>query len=384
MSDDATSGQWDPPADQPVVPEPARETPPASTRESPPEPTRESPPEPSWAAPAFGPPPKADPPTSDPAGAPMPPSVFNGPQASGGFVYPDGAQSPYRVDYLESRPRRRSPALIIASVLVVLALVGSGFGLLSSSTGHSTSGVAGVPSASASESPHPPDSTTPQNSTVPSPAPSGDGVPLPSTDSGPLDSYLLPPTDIGAGALMALIPGGRSVSDQATLDFCNFDYTSENLRSARVQVQYVGSGQSASNEFVRYRSGGAAAAFSELQKAIAGCPSSYNESGGQVSNIHRLSDLSGLAKNSAAVSFTSTFTGIGGVVHEATTVVYQFDGDYFSGVYVYGTDAAAVQSAAAKLGAASAKLLAEAAAGKPGTGGGPLANPQPSEPGIQA
>lgn len=183
---------------------------------------------------------------------------------------------------------------------------------------------------------------------------------------------------------MALIPGGRSVTDQATLDFCNFNYTSESLRATRVQVQYVGSDESASNEFVRYHTGGATKAFGELQKAIGGCPSSYNESGGEVSDIHRLSGLSGLVKNSAAVSFTSTFTGIGGVVHEATTVVYQFDGDYFSGVYVYGTDPAAVQSAAAKLGAASARLLAEAAARKPGTGGGQLANPQASEPGVQA
>ena len=67
-----------------------------------------------------------------------------------------------------------------------------------------------------------------------------------------------------------------------------------------------------------------------------------------------------------------------------TTAIYQFEGDYFSGVYVYGTDADAVQRSAAKLGAASAKLLAEAAAGKPGTGGGPLAAPEQSAPGIQA
>lgn len=371
MSDDATSGRWEPPADQPVQPEPPRQ----------------SPPEPSWAAPAYGPPPTlGSPSTSEPTGAPTPPNVANPPLPSGGFVYPEGAQSPYRVDYLESAPRRRSPAIIIASVLVVLALVGSGFGLLSSNTSHSKSTDSGV--ASASASPQPQDTAQPQDSTSPQPstgpAPSG-GAQAPANNSGPLDKYLLPPSDIGAGTLMALIPGGRSVSDQATLDFCNFNYASERLRADRVQVQYIGGGgQSASNEFVRYHSDGATAAFGELQKAIAGCPSTYNESGGEVSNIHRLTGFSGLAKNSAAVSFTSTFTGIGGVVHEATTVVYQFDGDYFSGVYVYGTDAAAVQGAAARLGADSAILLAEAAAGKPGTGGGPLANPQPSQPGVQA
>lgn len=361
MNDDATAGQWEPPADQPVLPEPPQQQP--------------APPEPSWAAPAYGPPPAyAPPPSSETSGATTPFNPFAAPPPSGGFVYPEGAQSPHRVDYLESPARRRSPALLIAVGLVVLAVVGVGVGLISSGSSHSTSGVAVAPSASAQ----------PQESTAPSPAPSGGDAQPPGASTGPLDSYLLPPSDVGAGTVMALIPGGRSVTDQATLDFCNVNYTSENLRAARVQVQYVGSsGQSASNEFVRYRGGGAAAAYAELQKAIAGCPSSYNEAGGEVSAIHRLSGLSGLAKNSAAVSFTSTFTGVGGVVHEATTVVYQFDGDYFSGVYVYGTDAAAVQDAATKLAADSAKLLAEAAAGKPGSGGGPLASPQASAPGVQ-
>lgn len=357
MNDDATAGHWEPPADQPMVPEP-------------PEERRTTPPEPSWAPPAYGPPP-----TSEPTG-PTTPNAFATSPPSTGFVYPEGAQSPYRVDYLESPPSRRSPALLIAIVLIALAVVGAGVGLISTSSSHSTSGVASTPSSSALPQP--------QESTTPSQPPSGgDGQP-PSSGAGPLDSYLLPPSAVGAGTVMALIPGGRSVTDQATLDFCNVNYSSENLRAARVQVQYIGtSGQTASNEFVRYRSGGGAAAFGELQKAIAGCPSSYNESAGQVSDIHRLNGVSGLVRNSAAVSFTSTFTGVTGVVHEATTVIYQFDGDYFSGVYVYGANAATVQAAAAKLAAASAKLLAEAAAGKPGSGGGPLANPQASAPGVQ-
>jgi hypothetical protein len=267
--------------------------------------------------------------------------------------------------------------MFIAIGLVVLVLVGVGAGLVASNGSSSSPSAATV--ASASASPQPRDTTAPsQAPSSAAPAPEG------SAAAGPLDSYLLPPNAIGAGTLMALIPGGRSVTDQATLDFCNYNYTSEKSRDARVQVQYLGRGTSASNEFVRYRAGGAAAAFGEIQKAIATCPSSYNESGGEVSEIHRLTGLSGLVKDNAAVSFTSTYTGSGGVVRQATTVIYQFDGDYFSGVYVYGTDADAVQATAAKLGAASAKLLAEAAAGEPGTGGGPLANPEPAAPGIQA
>ena len=359
MSDDSTSGQWEPPADLPVVPEP------------------QSPQEVSWTAPAFGPPPPAfGPPPSPSAAHPGDPpgNMFEAPP-SGGFVYPAGAQAPYRVDYLESPARRRSPAAFIAIGVVVLVLIGAGAGLVARGGSSSSTSVAGVASASASPQP--------RDSTAPSQAPSG-ATPAPDTAAGPLDSYLLPPGDVGVGTLMALIPGGRSVTDQATLDFCNFDYTSEKLRDARVQVQYLASGTSASNEFVRYRAGGAAAAYGEIQKAIAGCPSSYRESGGEVSDIKRLTGLTGLTKNSAAVSFTSTFTGDSGVISQTTTAIYQFEGDYFSGVYVYGTDADAVQRSAAKLGAASAKLLAEAAAGKPGTGGGPLAAPEQSAPGIQA
>jgi hypothetical protein len=299
-------------------------------------------------------------------------------------VYPQGAQSPYRVDYLESPARRRSPALVVAVVLVALAIVGAAAGLVARG-GKSASPPPTNPAAAVSSSAGAPE----PRQTSPSQGPSVGGAqpptsgPSPSQGRGPLDSYLLPPDLIGSGAVMALIPGGRSVTDQATLDFCNVDYASEKLRDARVQVQYAADGRAASNEFVRYRPGGAELAFAEIQKAIASCASSYRQSGAEISDIHRLTGLTGLAKNNAAVSFTSTYTGIGGVVHQATTVIYQFDGDYFSGVYVYGADAASVQGAAGKLGIASARLLAEAASGEPGTGGGPMTDPGENAPGVQ-
>ena len=46
------------------------------------------------------------------------------------------------------------------------------------------------------------------------------------------------------------------------------------------------------------------------------------------------------------------------------------DGDYFSGVYVYGATRATALAQAERLGAISARHLAEAVSGKPGTGGG--------------
>src|SRR6185312_9148887 len=103
MSYDSTSGQWDPPADLPVVPEP------------------QPPQELSWAAPAFGPPPP--PPSPLDSGAqPSDPgrNAFEAPPS--GFVYPAGASTPYRVDYLESPSRRRSPVVFIAIGVAVLVL----------------------------------------------------------------------------------------------------------------------------------------------------------------------------------------------------------------------------------------------------------------------
>jgi hypothetical protein len=368
MTDDPTAGDWQPSADQPIVPN---------------EPNVPPAPPPSWQPPAYGPP-------------PAPSAAGSNPPAAG-WVRPEPTYrpafgSPQNVDYIaspEREPRTRRRTGVLAAVgVVVLALIAGGIAVFV------TSNNVGKPTATAvagsSVGPTPGDSAHAPSSqpSAPSSQPSAPASPpqSPSSDdaaAGPLDKYLLSPADLGAGTLMALISGGRSVSDQATLDFCNFDYTSERLRTARVQVQYVSGSQAASNEFVRYRAGGAASAYSEIQKAVSGCPSTYREPGGVVSQIKRVTGLTGLVPKNVAVTFASTATTQGGVSTVWTAVVYQFDGDYFSGVYVYGTDKARVQSVAAALSAKSAKYLAEAAAGKPGTGGGPLVDTTPAGPGAQ-
>lgn len=368
MTDDPTAGDWQPSADQPIVPaEPEKQL---SEKQSPP-----AAPPPSWQPPAYGPPP---PPPSHPT---APVAGWVGPEPT----YRADFGPPGNVDYIASperasHPRRRSGVLVAAAV-VVLALIAGGIAVFATSNSVGKPTATAVASSSASPAP----SDSQQAPSAPSSAPGSPQQPQSSDDAaaGPLDKYLLAPTDLGAGTLMALIPGGRSVGDQATLDFCNFTYTSEKLRTARVQVQYASGSQSASNEFVRYRAGGAASAYAEIQKAVSGCPSTYREPGGVVSQIKRVSGLTGLVSKSLAVTFASTSTGEGGVSTVWTTVVYQFDGDYFSGVYVYGTDKSRVQSLAATLSARSAKYLAEAAAGQPGTGGGPLVETNPTAPGAQ-
>ncbi len=68
-------------------------------------------------------------------------------------------------------------------------------------------------------------------------------------------------------------------------------------------------------------------------------------------------------------------------------IVYQFNGNYFSGVYVYGLTRASALAVAEQLGAASARHLAQAATGKPGTGGGPFQSlsspPRHRRPGLR-
>jgi len=257
---------------------------------------------------------------------------------------------------------------VLIGVVVVLLVVAAGITALTIGVHNETT----KSSANTAPSAAPVVPTYPGSSSEP--APSGGGQAQAS--SGPLDKYLVAPSDLGAHTLMLLIDGGRSVTDQATLDFCGYHYTSEALRTARVQVQYVGGSQDASNEFVQYKPGGAASAYAEIQKAVAGCPSAYADNDSAMSQIQRLQDLTGLVKDNVAVEFAvATSDPNGNPLSEWSTVVYQFDGNYFSGIYVYGADKTRVEQVGAQLATKAAQHLAEAARGAPGTGGGPFTDP---------
>jgi len=169
---------------------------------------------------------------------------------------------------------------------------------------------------------------------------------------------------------MFLIDGGRDAVHQATLDFCNYSYTSEKLRAARVQVEYEGANSiPVGNEFVRYRAGGTASGFAELQKAVATCPATSQSNGVTYSLVQRAAVNQALVPHQLVLSY-QVFDTTGGIGLPWQAVAYQFDGDYFSGVYVYGASRAAALAQAERLGAISARHLSEAVSGKPGTGGG--------------
>lgn len=183
---------------------------------------------------------------------------------------------------------------------------------------------------------------------------------------------------------MFLNDGGRSVTDQATLDWCNFSYTSETLRTARVQVQYTSAVSiPAGNEFVRYQTGGTTKAWAELQQAVSGCPAVSQAGGFTYSQVVRAPHQSNLVARQLVLSY-QVIDASGQLALPWQSVVYQFDGNFFSGVYVYAHSRSLALAEALRLGAVSARHLAEAAAGKPGTGGGKFqAFPSPSTSGVQ-
>jgi hypothetical protein len=294
-------------------------------------------------------------------------------------------------------PKRPRRSLWIIAVVVVLLAIGA-TGVVVLARRHAASTAAAPPPASAQPQPstaHPSPTPTPSapqaspRQALPSVSPASP-LPLlpagatPDPGSGPLDHYLLAPAEVGGSALMFLNDGGRSSTDQATLDWCNFTYTSEKLRTARVQVQYTSNNsQPAGNEFVRYQSGGTTKAWAELQQAVTSCPAVSYEAGFTYSHVERGQREADLLAHQIVLSYQVADSS-GGLSLPWQAVVYQFDGNYFSGVYVYGQSRLLVLDEARRLGAEAARHLAEAVAGKPGTGGGNLQSfAAPSDNGVQ-
>jgi len=320
----------------------------------------------------------------DPWAQPARPAPPFNPWSVPGVGSVPGSATP-AAEYLGSghseEPRRSRRRRWIAGLLVVVLLGAAGTGAFfevrhrnaradataaqrSPSPSPSAQAVTPTPAPSASSAP----ASKPPSA---SPAPAGSAAPgLTDPGTGPLDSYLLAPTDVGTNAGMFLIDGGRDAVHQATLDFCNYAYTSEKLRQTRAQVEYEGANSvPVGNEFVRYRAGGGATGFAELQKAVTNCPPTSQSNGVTYSLVQRAPANRSLVPHQLVLSYQVLDT-TGGIGLPWQAVAYQFDGDYFSGVYVYGATRAAALGQAERLGAVAARHLGEAVSGKPGTGGG--------------
>ena len=141
----------------------------------------------------------------------------------------------------------------------------------------------------------------------------------------------------------SVIPGGRLVQGETTLDFCSLTYPSESLRSSRLQVAFDagGSRPAISNEVVTYSSDGAAQALTELRSALQTCRN--GRISGAATGVKNLTrhfetvDAPGLLPGTVAILQTETATVKGRHVADHAALVYQVRGNVLSAVYAPGT-----------------------------------------------
>ena len=141
-------------------------------------------------------------------------------------------------------------------------------------------------------------------------------------------------------ALVARLNLGEEI-----LDLCGSSFASENLRTARLQVNYVRRGKTGvSNEVVSYRPGGARQANREVTDAAAHCPTSpVSSPGGKITwRLHRITDRRLLPGYLAVRAHFSA--EVNGKQRQWDAIgVYQFENNVFSGVYTNGVGSIAAQ-----------------------------------------
>jgi hypothetical protein len=156
--------------------------------------------------------------------------------------------------------------------------------------------------------------------------------------------------------------GGAEVRGQKTLDECNASYPSETKRVARVQTGYVPlsdpSGQLvASNEVVRYAQGGARQAYNEIKHALQTCPAHFPDGGKAVGSNTTIEPTDPQLTNDQV---TATQLVTIGNQKTWSAITFLYEGDLFSGVYVFRPTQAAALAADRTLAAISTKKLAAA------------------------
>lgn len=163
--------------------------------------------------------------------------------------------------------------------------------------------------------------------------------------------------------LQALAPQGDlvGIGNESTLDLCNKTFPSETLRLARHQVIYNDQRHSGrvdeSNEIVRYKPGGAAQAYSEIQSAAHSCPAMTQNKIATSKVVVRPRD-----PRLVSQQLTVTYSITANAHTTYSAAVYQYVGDLFSGVYVYRATAKQALTSALALAALSAKKLQDAPA----------------------
>ena len=154
---------------------------------------------------------------------------------------------------------------------------------------------------------------------------------------------ILQPTQVGTGYVLLHRADGSGVKGTVTLDLCGRKgYSSEKLRTARLQVNYLkrGSTFGLSNEVVTYKPGGAAQAMREVVDHALGCPRTPVDTGEPgLPPLHfTITRLvgPGLLKGALAVRVRVTGNVQGKHVDQTSYAAYQRLGNVLSGVYSFG------------------------------------------------
>lgn len=191
---------------------------------------------------------------------------------------------------------------------------------------------------------------------------------------------LLPGDLVSEAAAQQAIPHGQvleseinsSLSGQAgsTLaGLCGTTFASESKRQSREQVDFTipvpggpgGTAVAASNELVRYTSGGATEAYNELKSAVASCPSSYQlPHGDTYSQNQQIAPPAGDAQQTVAdAQFISQQPQSSVQVWEVN--IFQFEGNYLSAIYAFDPAKATAMSEAESLSLAARAELTKLA-----------------------
>ena len=157
-----------------------------------------------------------------------------------------------------------------------------------------------------------------------------------------LDKLVLRASQIGPGYTLHKRPDGHGVAGFVTLDMCGYRFTSEALRTGRLQVNYTRKGTAIgfSNEVVTYAPGGTRLAVREMNQAVNRCPTKPVPSTvqGVPPLTYRITRLSTAGLLPGAIALRVRISGVykGKPLSETDTLVYQVRGNILSGVYAYG------------------------------------------------
>jgi hypothetical protein len=153
---------------------------------------------------------------------------------------------------------------------------------------------------------------------------------------------ILKPAQVGPGYVQVARRDSVGVVNTVTLDLCGrTGYPSEQLRTARLQVDYLKRGATigVSNEVVAYKPGGARQAMQEVRRHALNCPKTPVETGQPGLpplnvTITPIKDPE-LLKGYLAVGVRVTGKIKGKSVDEVSFAVYQRFGNFLSGTYSF-------------------------------------------------